>query len=118
MTIRGRTGFATWFTRVFPEERGVSVAWGAGRSVRGRSAGAARGRSAGAAHGPLDFLLLSGMVTGPGIAGCIFRCYLTLSTLNLYAQQVPLANPCIYDIGVAYLMLSVMDAFAKETGSW
>src|SRR5580692_2816356 len=27
MTIRGRAGFATWFSRVSPEERGISEAW-------------------------------------------------------------------------------------------
>jgi hypothetical protein len=74
MTIRGRTGFATWFTRVFPEERGFG---GVGRSRAGRRwtsmavrpgappslVGLVHGRSA---RGGFDFLLLSRSETGIG----------------------------------------------------
>src|SRR5580692_11257402 len=36
MTIRGRAGFATWFSRVSPEERGISVAWRGRRTADAR----------------------------------------------------------------------------------
>src|ERR1700722_11838660 len=48
MTIRGRAGFATWFSRVSAEERGVSVAGQRPGGLRARVARAA-GRSPGRA---------------------------------------------------------------------
>jgi hypothetical protein len=95
------TGFATWFTRVFPEEREVSVA-------RGRLPTYVRGTSC---------------CYQAGVRGSELLIYFPLlfdvqQPRSFCAQQVRLANTCIYDIGAAYLMLSVMDAVAKETRPW
>src|ERR1700722_560995 len=85
MTIRGRAGFATWFSRVSPEERGVSVA-GRGRRVAASASGwpwmrgqAGRWRRA--------FLLLSSGIAGQGIIARIYRAIAPVYTHNLLAAS-------------------------------
>src|SRR5580693_859408 len=110
MTIRGRAGFATWFSRVSPEERGVSVARRGRRMAAGVSAWI-WGRGKRGADGRLLAVIVRNrrarhhcVYLTADIAG---KCTQSLARIGAVIKAVrdglPLAYSCIYDIQSLHL---------------